>query len=199
MFRSLADQTEVVERIEKAGGRILAVDVGEVRADTASRWLSSTMLGLVAEYHRRTTSERTAEAKRRAVERGVPPFPNVPLGYKQRPDRSLEPDREQAAAVAEAFRLRAAGATVMDVRTYLKDNGVARSCHGTRALLHSRIVLGELRFGSIINALPTNPSSTQIPGTASNAKSRPVAGAHSPTVCSPAWASFAAAPAAPAW
>ena len=57
---------EVVERIEKAGGRILAVDVGEVRADTASRWLSSTMLG----SSRSITvapPRRTAEAKRRAV------------------------------------------------------------------------------------------------------------------------------------
>ena len=55
LVRSLAVQAEVVERIEKAGGAILAVDVGEVRADTASRWLSSTMLGLVAESSTRTS------------------------------------------------------------------------------------------------------------------------------------------------
>jgi hypothetical protein len=32
-------QAEVVDRVEKAGGAILAVDAGEVRADTASRGL----------------------------------------------------------------------------------------------------------------------------------------------------------------
>ena len=70
LVRSLAVQAEVVDRVEQAGGAILAVDVGEVRADTAGRWLSSTMLGLVAEYARRSTSERTADAKRRAVPAG---------------------------------------------------------------------------------------------------------------------------------
>ena len=150
LVRSLAVQAEVVERIEQAGGAILAVDVGEISADTASRWMSSTMLGLVAEYHRRATSERTADAKRRAVMRGVPPFPNVPPGYRRRRDGTLEPDRH-ADAVAEAFRLRAGGATVMEVREYLRENGIVRSFHGVQALLSSRIVLGELRFGDLVN------------------------------------------------
>jgi site-specific DNA recombinase len=150
LVRSLTVQAEVVERIERAGGAILAVDVGEVRADTASRWLSSTMLGLVAEYHRRSTSERTADAKLRAVMRGVPPFPNVPPGYRRRKDGTLEPDKH-ADAVAEAFRLRAEGATVMQVREHLRQSGVDRSFHGTQALLRSRIPLGELRFGELVN------------------------------------------------
>jgi len=37
LVRSLAVQREVVGRVEQAGGAIVAVDVGEVRADTASR------------------------------------------------------------------------------------------------------------------------------------------------------------------
>jgi DNA invertase Pin-like site-specific DNA recombinase len=151
LVRSLAVQAEVVERVEKAGGGILAVDVGEVRADTASRWLSSTMLGLVAEYHRRVTAERTAEAKRRSVERGVPPFPNIPPGYRQRDDGRLEPHPKHAPVVADAFRLRAGGATVMAVRDHLRANGIHRSFHGTQALLTSRVVLGELRFGELVN------------------------------------------------
>jgi DNA invertase Pin-like site-specific DNA recombinase len=160
LVRSLAVQSEVVERIEKAQGAILAVDVGEISADTASRWMSSTMLGLVAEYHRRATSERTADAKRRAVARGIPPFPNVPPGYKRVQTLSekgklvtvgLEPDPKEAPVVAGAFRLRADGATIMEVRDYLRANGVDRSYHGTQALLASRIVLGELRFGDLVN------------------------------------------------
>ena len=83
LVRSLAVQAEVVERVERAGGGILAVDVGEVRADTASRWLSSTMLGLVADYHRRTTAERTADAKRRAVARGRAAVPERAAGIPQ--------------------------------------------------------------------------------------------------------------------
>lgn len=151
LVRSLTVQREVVERVEQAGGAIVALDVGEVRADTASRWLSSTMLGMVAEYHRRVTAERTAEAKRRAVERGVPPFPNVPPGYRRREDGRLEPHPDEAPVVAEAFQRRANGATVMEVREHLRRHGIERSFHGTQALLASRMVLGELRFGRDVN------------------------------------------------
>jgi DNA invertase Pin-like site-specific DNA recombinase/exonuclease VII small subunit len=151
LVRSLSVQRELLERVELAGGAILAVDIGEVRADTASRWLSSTMMGMVAEYHRRVTAERTAEAKRRAIERGVPPFPNTPPGYRKRDDGTLKPDAKEAKVVAEAFRLRAEGATVMEVREHLREHGIKRSFHGTTSLLGSRIVLGELRFGEMVN------------------------------------------------
>ena len=151
LVRSLAVQREVVERVEAAGGSILAVDVGEVRADTASRWLSSSMLGMVSEYHRRVTGERTAEAKRRAVARGVAPFPNLPPGYRRGPGGSIEKHPKDARTVAAAFRQRARGATVMEVREYLRERGIDRSFHGVQALLGSRVVLGELRFGETVN------------------------------------------------
>jgi site-specific DNA recombinase len=151
LVRSLAVQAEVVSRVEAAGGKIFAVDVGQLTNGSAGQWLSGTMLGAVAEYARRVTSERTADAKRRAVARGVPPFPNVPPGYRQRDDGTLEPHPEQAAVVADAFRLRASGATVMDVREHLRENGIARTFHGVQALLGSRIVLGEIHFGESVN------------------------------------------------
>jgi site-specific DNA recombinase len=151
LVRSLAVQREVLERVEQAGGGVIALDVGEVRADTASRWLSSTMLGMVAEYHRRVTAERTQDAKRRAVARGVPPFALIPPGYRRTPDGRLEPHPDEAPAVAGAFRLRAEGATVMEVREHLREHGIERSFHGTTTLLRSRIPLGELHFGELSN------------------------------------------------
>src|SRR6266511_5471809 len=107
LVRSVARQAEILERVESAGGSILAVDVGEVSSASASKWLSASLLGAVAEYHRRVTAERTQDAKRRAVARGVPPYPNVPPGYRRKPDGSLEPHPQQAKAVAKAFQLRA--------------------------------------------------------------------------------------------
>src|SRR5205823_81314 len=89
--------------------------------------------------------------KRRAVERGLPPFPNIPPGYRRREDGTLKPDPKQAKVVAKAFELRAAGATVMEVREHLRLRGIERSFHGTTALLASRVVLGELRFGKLVN------------------------------------------------
>jgi site-specific DNA recombinase len=151
LVRSLAVQREVVERIERAGGAIVAVDVGEVRSDTASRRLSSTMLGMVAEYHRRVTAERTSEAKRRAIADGRPTFPNIPPGLRQRKDGRLEPHPTEATIVRDAFELRANGATVREVRGFLRANGIERSFHGVQAMLTSRMYLGELRFGELVN------------------------------------------------
>jgi DNA invertase Pin-like site-specific DNA recombinase len=150
LVRSLAVQ-RVVERIEKAGGAIIAVDVGEVRSDTASRWLSSTMLGMVAEYHRRVTAERTSEAKRRAIADGRPTFANIPPGLRLHKDGRLEPHPTQAAVVRDAFELRANGAPVREVRDFLRANGIERSFHGVQAMLTSRMYLGELHFGELVN------------------------------------------------
>ena len=83
LVRSLAVQAEVVGRVEAAGGAIMAVDVGALSHESAGSWLSGTMLGAVAEYARRVTAERTQDAKRRAVARGVAPYPNVPPGYRR--------------------------------------------------------------------------------------------------------------------
>jgi site-specific DNA recombinase len=157
LVRSLRVQDELVSRVEQAGGQVLAVDIGQVTNGSAGQWLSGTMLGAVAEYARRVTAERTADAKRRAVARGVPPFPNVPPGYRRAPDGRLEPHPDEARAVAEAFRLRANGATVMEVREHLRQHGIDRTFHGTQALLTSRIVLGELRFGATVN-LESHPA-----------------------------------------
>jgi site-specific DNA recombinase len=151
LVRSLAVQAVVVERVERAGGAILAVDVGQVTNGSAGQWLSGTLLGAVSEYARRVTAERTADAKRRAVERGVPPFPNFPPGLRQRDDGRLEPHPQEARVVADAFQLRADGATVMEVRAFLREQGIERSYHGTQALLASRMLLGEIRFGELVN------------------------------------------------
>lgn len=148
LMRSLAVQAEVVQRGEAAGGAILTVDVGRVTNGSAGQWLSGTMLGAVAKYHRRATAERTVEAKQRAIERGVPPFPNLPPGLRRRPDGRLEPHPGEAPVVAEAFNLRMAGATVMGVRRYLAEHGIRRSFHGVQAMLANRLYIGELRFGS---------------------------------------------------
>jgi site-specific DNA recombinase len=150
LVRSLKVQLEVAERVEAAGGKILALDVGEVGAGATGK-LTAQFLGAVAEYHRNVTAERTAEAKRRAIARGVPTWSKIPPGYRRRDDGTLAPHAKEATVVAEAFRLRAEGATVMGVRDYLRRHGIERSFHGTTSLLASRTYLGELHFGQLVN------------------------------------------------
>lgn len=157
LVRSLKVQAELVQRVERAGGKVLAVDVGQVTEGTAGEWLSGTMHGMVSEYYARLAGERTAAAQRRAVARGVAPFPNVPPGYMRNNDGTLAPHPTEAPLVAEAFRMRAKGETVKDVRAYLKANGIERTFRGVQSLLASRIVLGEISFvGDKLNL--TNPN-----------------------------------------
>src|SRR5215471_10177727 len=151
LFRHLGVQREVLERVEQAGGTVLAVDAGEIRTDTASRWLTSTMLGMVAEFHRLITREKTAAAKADAVRRGVPPFPHIVPGYRRGPDGRLAVDDVEAAIVVEAFERRAAGASIFEVRDFLSARGIQRSYRATQTLLRSRMVLGEIRSGKLVN------------------------------------------------
>jgi DNA invertase Pin-like site-specific DNA recombinase len=157
LVRSLKVQGEVVQRIERAGGQVLAVDVGRVTEGSAGQWLSGVMLGAVSEYHRRTAKERSAEAQARAVARGVLPWPNVTPGYLRGDDGGLTPDPETALVIDKAFRMRAEGATIKEVRAFLRSHDIERSFHGVTSLLASRVVLGEIRFGDLVNSNAHEP------------------------------------------
>jgi DNA invertase Pin-like site-specific DNA recombinase len=151
LFRSLEVQAEVAKRVEAAGGKLFAADAGEVRSDTASGWITSSMLGVVAEYHRRTTRERTIEAKRRAVERGVAPFPKLPFYLRRDKAGRLEHEPRKVRLMREAVAMRLDGVTIRVVQDYLKKSRVKLSYHGTQSLFSSRLLLGELHFGEMVN------------------------------------------------
>jgi site-specific DNA recombinase len=58
------------------------------------------------------------------------------------------PDPKTKPIAVKAFRMRADGATIAQVRQFLREHGIERSYHGVGALLRSRVVLGELHFGN---------------------------------------------------
>jgi site-specific DNA recombinase len=151
LFRKLTVQEEVLRRVEEAGGRVLAVDAGEVRTDTASRWLTATMLGMVAEYHARLTAEKTREAKANAVAAGIPPWAILPLGYVRGDDRKVHVDPAAAAVAHAAFERREAGAALWDIVLFLREQGYSRSFRSVEKMFYNRFYLGELRYGKFVN------------------------------------------------
>jgi DNA invertase Pin-like site-specific DNA recombinase len=151
LVRSLRVQGEVVSRVEAAGGEVLAVDYGRVTEETASQWLSGTMLGAVHEYQRRSAIERSREIQIKAVERGAPPISAVPTGLERMGDGRLRPT-DQAPAVVEAFELRRDGGTIEAVRSLLAERGIDLSYRRVQGLLSNRLLLGEIRFGDLVNA-----------------------------------------------
>lgn len=151
LFRSLSTQAEVIDRVETAGGQVLAIDVGQITNGSAGQWLSGTMLGAVAEYFRRSVKERSAEAQARAVARGVIPWSKIPPGYLKKSDGTLKLDPKLAPVIVEAYRMRVSGATIEGVREFLRENGIERSYHGATEILKSRLYLGEIHFGKLVN------------------------------------------------
>lgn len=151
LFRSLTTQAEVLGRVEAAGGQVLAVDVGQVTNASAGQWLSGTMLGAVSEYQRRSIRERSAEGQARAVARGATPWSRVPIGYTRRDDGTLEPNPETVPIAKRAFEMRASGASHTKIRAMLKSHGVERSHRGVQVMLASRVYLGEIHFGKLVN------------------------------------------------
>ena len=157
LFRSLSTQAEVIDRIERAGGQVLAVDVGHVTNGTAGQWLSGTMMGAVSEYFRRSAKERSAEGQARAVARGATPWARVPLGYIRRDDGTLAVDPNGAAIVRDAFSMRATGASISQIREMLRSHGITRSHRGVQVMLASRTYLGEVHFGELVNLRAHEP------------------------------------------
>ena len=150
LVRSLDVQRELVSRVEAAGGEVFAVDVGQVTHGSATKKLNGTLLGAFAEYRRDTARERSGDAQRRAVDRGVVPFSWIPAGYGRGPDGVLVPSAD-APVVADAFQRRADGATIDQIREYLAEHGIRLSWHGVHAMLRKRTVLGEIHFGELVN------------------------------------------------
>lgn len=151
LVRSLRVQDEVVSRVEEAGGRVVAIDFGRITEATAAQWLSGTMIGAVSEYYRRSVRERAGEAQAMAVARGVCPFPSIPPGYVRGPDGVLAIDATNVDAVRRAFLMRVEGARILDVRTYLREQGIERTYRGVQSMLGSRLYLGEIHFGELVN------------------------------------------------
>jgi DNA invertase Pin-like site-specific DNA recombinase len=156
LCRSLKVQGELIERVEAAGGQVLAVNVGQVTSGSAGQWLSGTLLGAVNEFQRRTTTERTAGAQARAVARGATPWARVPLGY-DRSNGTLSPNPDEVPIVRRAFKMRAEGESITQIRKMLKSHGVERSHRGVQVMLANRIYLGEIHFGKLVNFAACEP------------------------------------------
>jgi DNA invertase Pin-like site-specific DNA recombinase len=145
-FRDLDVQREVISRVEAAGGRMVTA-AGEISHATAEAELNANLNGSIAQYMRRTAKERSWAAVEVAIEEGKIPWSQTAPGYTRR-DGRLAPDPGLRTVVADAFATRLGGATIEEVRSFLRSHGIERSIHGTTHLLRDRLYLGEIHFGS---------------------------------------------------
>ncbi len=171
LFRRLTMQAEVVARVERAGGRVRAVDVGEITDDSAGQWLSATMLGAVSEYYRRSAIDRGNQTADAVAARGV--HNRVPFGYRRngtyvdrelavkldpsRDGKALVPDPETAPLVEHVFQMRADAQPWVLIGRWLEAQGAhPRSPRGSsgqwtvstlRNMIANDVYLGVLTLG----------------------------------------------------
>jgi DNA invertase Pin-like site-specific DNA recombinase len=169
LFRSLKTQAEVGERIEAAGGELLALDSGTISNGTAGEWLSATMLGAVSEYYRRQAKERSRQSADKLVKDGK--ANRTPFGYRwngvysdgvlvskrdsKRHAKTLVIDPETAPYVERIFQMRADQRSWADIARWLADEGIKPARGGSdvwaistlRNIISNETYIGVLTYG----------------------------------------------------
>lgn len=143
--RSVRHLLEMWERIEAAGGEVVAV-AESIDTSTPTGRLTRTVLAAIAEHELDVHRERFEDLRRVATQQGIWQRRQTPLGYSRDPKtRKLVPS-EDADRVRRAFAQRAQGMPLVQIA-----QGVSLTPSGSRGLLRNRVYLGELRVGVHVN------------------------------------------------
>jgi site-specific DNA recombinase len=151
--RSVADAAKALERIEAAGGVLIAADLG-MDTSTPSGKLMRNVLMALAEFELERIRDSWRDATAKAIGRGVYISAKVPVGYTRRDDGRLTADPKAAKAVRSVFLDRAAGvswATICGrLDTELPQAG-AWTPQRLQWIIQNRAYLGESRQGDVAN------------------------------------------------
>jgi site-specific DNA recombinase len=158
--RSIIGIAKGIDRLEKAGGVLVCVDVG-LDTSTAPGRLMRNMLAVLAEFELDRIRENWKDASARAIGRGVHISRVPPFGYRRGDDGRLEPDPDTEAALAQIFEMRAAGESWKEIARFL-DRAAPRE-HGVwpwqtvSTIVSRRTYLGEAFQGANVNVAAHEP------------------------------------------
>ena len=150
-------RAQVLRLVEAAGGQVWSSDEGRLSNGSAADEFSGTVRTAADRLSRQQNAEKSRTAVQRAINRGVIPYPDVPPPFRLTDDGKLETVPELVPVVLDALRMRADGESIEKVRAFLAEHGIRRSYHGVQSMLSSRLLLGEVHFGSFtpnLDALP---------------------------------------------
>lgn len=152
----IGDALQTIERIEAAGGRVVAV-AEAFDNETPEGRLARNMFLSIAQMQLDRYRAGFASAKERALREGIFSAPHVPIGYSctRRKDGGtgkLEVDPKAARRVRQAFEARARGASWVEVAEILERNEA-----GASKILRNRVYLGELHVGEMTPNLNAHP------------------------------------------
>lgn len=145
--RSIAVMTEVVERVDRVNGLLIAG--GSVLTHkTADAWARSVLESFANEMPSRLAKEKVRAAHVAAVVDGIPPYAPVP-GYAKGADGRFKVVRRLRPVIREAFAMRDRGESISAIRHYLAEHGIKRSHSGVESMLQSETYLGNIVFSDL--------------------------------------------------
>lgn len=141
---SLIDALKTIERIEGAGGKVIAV-AENFDVDTPEGRTGRNLFLVMGDMQLDRYKAQFRIAKEQAVARGIWPIPVVPRGYVKGEDRRLHPGPDKAVPIS-AFEQRAAGRSYPQIGLDLDlgPSSVAR-------MLENRVYLGQIHYGEWVN------------------------------------------------
>jgi len=144
----IGDALQTIERIEDAGGRVVAV-AEAFDNETPEGRLARNMFLSIAQMQLDRYRAGFQSAKERALREGIFAAPHVPIGYtcvrrKDGGTGKLEIDPKTAPKVRQAFEARAKGASWTEVAEILQRGDI-----GASKVIRNRIYLGELHVGDL--------------------------------------------------
>lgn len=149
--RSVPGAADALRRIETAGGALLAADIGMDTSTSAGKLMRNVLMAL-AEFELDRVRESWAQAKEKAIERGVHQASRVPFGYERERGKALTPDPVKAPIVRELFHRRAAGESWASLAAWLdtvapKPAGRVWTFRAVKIIIENRVYRGEARYG----------------------------------------------------
>lgn len=148
--RSVRAGLRMLERIEDAGGQLRSA-TEQLDPSTVEGRMFRQIIFAFDEGEHAQKAEGFEAAKARAIERGVHICGRVPVGYRRRPDKRLEPD-ESGPVIAELFERKAAGASWGKLSRWLSAELGREVIPGSvRAIIRNPVYLGEARQGRLRN------------------------------------------------
>jgi len=146
MDRSIEHGGELIRRMD-AKGALLIAGGKQVTHATHDGWRTATLESFLNEDQRRAVGAKLRDVHKRVVAAGVCPLKHVPRGYRKRPDSTIEVDPTEGPIIREAWRRRAQGASVPEVRRWLVSQGVQISADSVVSrMFRNRFYLGELHY-----------------------------------------------------
>jgi hypothetical protein len=152
-------RAQVLRLVEDAGGEVwVANPAAKISNGTPTDELTGTVITASNRHDRRVNAGKSRDAVIRRVAEGVVPYKVMTpgLGTDDR-GRLVATSPATLEVVERALSMRADGATIEEVRAFLRGHGIVRAYNGVQKLLSDRLLIGEIHFGKLQNLSAHEP------------------------------------------